>query len=82
MSSKTAAPKQRKPRVQGIRQQLFKRAAFYRVLGQSNTSGDRLRAAGLIPPPDVIVGGRTPMWTRATILRTVRAWVEQGRVSP
>jgi hypothetical protein len=82
MSIKTAAPKQRKPKVLGIRHQLFKRLEFYRALGLSGSVGDRLRASGALPAPDVILNGRTPMWTRSTILRTVRAWVEQGRVSP
>jgi predicted DNA-binding transcriptional regulator AlpA len=45
-----------------------------RILGIDRRTFERMRAAGRIPAPSLIVGSRSPRW-RPEVIRT---WVESG----
>jgi hypothetical protein len=46
-----------------------------RVLGVDRRTLERMRAAGRVPAPDLIVGTRSPRWLPAAI----RRWCEGGK---
>ena len=47
-------------------------ADLAKLLGISRRTLERERAAGHVPKPTIIIGSRTPRWSRATITR----WLE------
>lgn len=44
------------------------------LLGTSRRSVERLRAAGKLPKPSIVVGSRSARWSRTVI----QAWIESG----
>jgi predicted DNA-binding transcriptional regulator AlpA len=53
---------------------LLRMADLTRVLNCSRRVVERMRAAGRLPKPDLVVGKRSPRWKAETI----RTWIENG----
>jgi predicted DNA-binding transcriptional regulator AlpA len=58
----------------GLVEPLLDRSDLATVLRCSLVTIDRLKAAGKLPRPDLIIGGRSPRWR----VSTVRAYLEKG----
>jgi hypothetical protein len=62
-----------------ITPRLNRKASFKERLGLKNTKFHDDMNAGRIPPPDGWLGPRSPVWTEATVLRTIQAYLAQPK---
>jgi predicted DNA-binding transcriptional regulator AlpA len=63
------------PSLAGSIEPLLSIADLCRILGIDRRTFERMRAAGRVPAPSLLVGTRSPRWARATI----RNWIGEGR---